>query len=472
MSLRRPLNLQLLIIILLLVASFSCRAASELSAYSASDPTPTKPLETAQAATPTSIPATQTPTYTPTSTLTPLPTATPTATFTPTPPPTPSPAQLGLFEGLWSKINENYLYPDFNGLDWDKVHDEYRQRIQAGLYMSDFYAAMEEMVQRLNDDHSFFLKPEEASDEDAEFAGENDFVGIGILTIPVPERERITVVLVFPGSPAERAGLRAHDSILAIDGKPVLDEKGFRRDLFIGPEGTEVEVTVQTPGEAARQVTLIRSRVMGAIPVPWSVHTSPGGKRIGYMLIPSFSDETIDDQVGENLGSMAVEGELDGLILDNRQNSGGADNVARGVLSYFTSGIQGYFVDRNGTKRPMSVIGNGDLDSDKLDLVVLVGKDTASFGEIFSGILQDSGRAHLIGEVTDGNMELLWGYDFEDGSRAWIAHEAFLPLNHPEVDWEETGIIPERIVATNWDEVTPQTDPAMVAALEYFDALP
>jgi hypothetical protein len=69
-------------------------------------------------------------------------------------------------------------------------------------------------------------------------------------------------------------------------------------------------------------------------------------------------------------------------------------------------------------------------------------------------------------------MELLWGYDFEDGSRAWIAREAFLPLNFTNPDWEETGILPNVTIVTQWDEVTQETDPAIAAALDYFDQKP
>ncbi len=75
----------------------------------------------------------------------------------------------------------------------------------------------------------------------------------------------------------------------------------------------------------------------------------------------------------------------------------------------------------------------------------------------------------MIGEVTNGNMELLWGYDFEDGSRAWIAREAFIPLKHPDQNWEESGIIPDATIASQWDEVTQENDPAVIAALNYFD---
>jgi C-terminal peptidase prc len=374
-----------------------------------------------------------------------------------------------VFDDLWQAVSDNYLYNDFNGLDWDSIRLEYSQIIQKGLTDEDFYAAMAEMISRLNDDHSVFLDPEAAARENADFAGENNFVGIGILTTAIPERDRIAIILTFPDSPAERAGLRPHDSILAADGVPVLDENGTRRDLLRGPAGTQVTLTVQSPGEEPRQVKLIRNRVNGPLPVFYTRLETPQGRKIGYILLTTFADETTDDQVAEAIQQLSQDAPLDGLVLDNRFNSGGADNVARGVLSFFTNGVLGYFVDREQIERPFQVIATDLHASSKLPLVVLVGRDTVSFGEIFSGVLRDSKRAYLIGEPTEGNIELLWGYDFEDGSRAWIAQEAFRPTNHPDQDWEVEGIVPDEIVVSHWDEVTLETDPVIQAALNYLD---
>jgi carboxyl-terminal processing protease len=411
-----------------------------------------------------------TPSLTPTPSPTPLPPSpTPSPTPTPTQVVTPSALQLRVFEDLWQTVNDEYLYPDFNGLDWNAVHDEISQRVKAGMTDADFYLAMDEMIFRLGDDHSSFLSPEQVREEDAEFAGENDFVGIGVLTNLVPERERITILAVFPGSPADKAGLLPHDSVLAVDGKPIMDESGFHREYLRGPEGSQVELTVQTPGEAPRQVSLKRQRVTGAVPVPYEVLTSSQGKRIGYVLLATFADDTVDDQLGEALRAMTASGPLDGLILDNRQNGGGADVVARGALSYFTKGVVGSFVNRHNDRRAMNVMGMDINGSSKLPLVVLVGANTVSFGEIYSGVLRDMGRATIIGDLTDGNVELLRGYDFEDGSRAWIANENFQPRNHPEQNWEASGIIPDITIPSNWDEVTLQTDPAVRAALDFLD---
>jgi len=451
-----------------LLVLLACQLTTRLG-----QPTPTSDLQRISKALP--QPASPTPTFTatplPTQTLTPTHTPLPTSTPTPTLIPTPSELQLKVFEELWHIVLVNYLYDDYNGLDWEEVGEDYRRRIQAGLTDADFYQAMEAMIHSLGDEHSVFLRPEEATEEDAEYAGENDYVGIGVLTSVVIERQRAVILVVFPGSPAEEAGLQSHDSILAVDGEPLVTEDSYRRDLFFGPENSSVELTVQTPGGEPRQVKLTRRRVTGSVPVPYTEMITQGGKRVAYILLVTFADETIDNQVELALKDLTSQGPLDGLILDNRQNSGGADDVTRSVLGYFTRGVLGHFIDRQGSRRAFNVIGSDINGSSKIPLVVLVGPGTVSFGEISSGVLRDSQRAYLIGGTTEGNVELLWGYDFDDGSRAWIAHETFRPKNHPEENWEETGIIPDIQAPSEWDLVTNDTDPAIIAALEYLDSL-
>lgn len=309
-------------------------------------------------------------------------------------------------------------------------------------------------------------------EEDAEYAGETDFVGIGVLSSVVKERQRAVILVVFPGSPAEKAGLRSHDSIIAVDGEQLVTEDGvYRRNLLIGLEGTTIELTVQTPGEEPRQVRITRRRIISSVPVPYNELITEGGKRVAYILLVTLADDTVDNQVEDALRELTADGPLDGVILDNRQNTGGADNITKAVLGFFTRGTMGHFMDRNKSRRALNVIGTDINGSSKVPLVVLVGPGTVSFGEISSGVLKDNGRAYLIGETTGGNVELLWGYDFEDGSRAWIAHETFRPKNHPDQVWEDTGIIPDLEAPSEWDLVTLETDPAVKAALEYLDTL-
>jgi carboxyl-terminal processing protease len=468
----KPRRRTLLLLMPLLVASLACQAA-----YRVVQSQPVFPTATQTAIARPSLTASPAPSLTSTRTPTPFPTRTP--TFTPTPPTpsltptlTPNPddlaLQLQVFEELWQIVATQYLYPDFNGLDWNALHQEYRQRIKAGMNNADFYLTMEEMISRLGDDHSVFLSPQDTQVEDAQYAGDFNYVGIGTLDEVIPERRLLTILLVYPGSPAEEAGLKAHDSILEIDGSPAVDENGNRLAALRGPEGSQVTLSVKSPGESPRIVEITRRQIQGALPVPYELLTSPGGKNIGYIFLPGLNDQTIARQVGKALLSMSKPEKLDGLILDNRENGGGANTMMESTLAYFTHGLVGHFANRH-SRESLTIPSRNVANSQKVPLAVLVGKGSASFGEIFSGILQDLGRAYLIGEQTDGNVEILSVYDFPDGSSAWIAHDAFQPLNHPTQDWEATGIIPAQIVASNWDEVTTQSDPAILAALDHFD---
>jgi carboxyl-terminal processing protease len=204
-----------------------------------------------------------------------------------------------------------------------------------------------------------------------------------------------------------------------------------------------VTLTVQRPGEAPRDVTLTRRRVAGFLPIDYCLVP---GTRIGYILLPTFLDETIADQTRAALQAMAP---LDGLVLDNRMNGGGLGSVTQEVLSLFTSGLQGYFVTREG-RDPLDLLPEDIGGSQTVPLVVLVGVDTVSYGEILSGVLRLRGRAPIVGAPTLGNVEQLRRYDFEDGSRAWIASAAFEPLGQSSGIWENTGITPDVLVPTRW----------------------
>ncbi len=399
-------------------------------------------------------------------------TAIPSPTLPPTQPVTPNAAdmvrQMQVFNELWTAVDENYLYADFNGLDWQAVRQDYTQRIRAGLSMPDFYLAMHQMVRGLGDEHSTYFSPEEAKEQDAEYAGTYDYVGIGVLSGVVEEKKRLVVILVFPGSPADQAGIRMHDSILTADGQPLVDEQGARLSLLRGVEGTSVQVEVQTPGQEPRTLTITRQRVNSILPVPYKVLNSPSGKRIGYIFIPTFNDSTIGTTIGNALREMTANGPLDGLVLDNRENGGGSSTVLEETMSYFINGTAGYFVEHD-TRYPLEIHGEDINGSQKVPLVVMVGDGTASFGEIFSGALHDLGRAYLVGEQTNGNVEILNIFNFSDGSRAWIASSTFQPVNDPTANWEATGITPDKAVPISWDEVTLETDPAVQAALAHFD---
>lgn len=375
--------------------------------------------------------------------------------------------QLRIFDELWKAVRDHYLDPDYNGADWAAVREETRARVEAGLSDEGFWLAMDEMLRELNDDHSCFLTPDQAVEQDHLSAGRLDYVGIGIIPGALPERERAVVLLVLPNSPAARAGLRPHDRLLSADGMPVCcDEAGsVYLDHVRGPEGSTVSLEVQTPGEPPRTVTVTRARVQTSIPV--QVRQLQEG--IGYLLIPTLKDETAVHQVGQGLLDLAADGEPSGLIIDLRINPGGSYSVLRGLLSFFTDGQLGHFVSRT-RARVLSVNGVDIGGSQRVGLVILVGRDTASYAEVLSGLLQETGRAQIVGSLTPGNVETVRSYNFEDGSRAWIAQETFRPFSG--TDWEETGIVPDVEIPLDWDEFTEEDDIQLEAALALLTQAP
>lgn len=369
--------------------------------------------------------------------------------------------QLKVFEQLTKNITDVYLYPDFNGLNWSKTVEKYRTKINAGLDTEAFYISMEELMVELNDDHSSFLSPVEVAATNAELNGKIDYVGIGVLIQPIPQKKRVTLLSVLPGSSAEHGGLKEHDSILAIDGIPI-GQNALNDSLRIrGPECSVVVLQVQSPGGKLREQAFVRFHITATLPIVSRLVHTTDGSRIGYIFLPSFFDETIPGQVKKALEDF---GPLDGLILDNRMNGGGSSSVVYPILSYFTSGTVGHFVSRKHTS-PLDVTADPVANSQDVPLVVLVGTHSASFGEIFSGALQDLGRAKIVGQTTLGNVETLQGFNFDDGSEAWIAAERFDPL-HSHADWEKTGIIPDVTAYADWDTFTFEDDPSVAAAVK------
>jgi carboxyl-terminal processing protease len=368
--------------------------------------------------------------------------------------------QLNVFEETVNTIEAVYIYPDFNGVDWPAIVSTYRGKIESGLDTESFYLEMDAMLAELGDEHSYFESPVEVAASEAELAGDNEFVGIGVSVLGQIDKRHATIIAVYPDSPAEHSGLKAHDSILAVDGLPVVENDMLQIQRVRGPECSAVLVTAQSPGEAPRDLMVIRHRISGGLPIDARLVPTTDGARIGYIMLPSFFDQTIPGKVAAALEDF---GELDGLILDNRLNGGGSSIVLEPILTYFTSGTLGTFTSRNGS-RPLTVDAHPIQNSQSVPLVILVGPDTVSFGEIFSGALRDFGRALIVGETTLGNVETLHGYTFEDGSRLWIAEETFDPaVSH--ADWETTGIVPDVQAYAEWDTFTFENDPSVDAAL-------
>lgn len=340
----------------------------------------------------------------------------PTLTTASTPPATlpGEQARREHLNSVWTIVKENYYRSDFGGVDWDRARAEIEPRVISATTEAEYRAALAAMVQRLGDGHSVYLGPAQALAEDLAMTGAGRYGGIGFIG---GWSDGLYVHAVFAGDAAERAGLRRRDRILAIDGSPPADIQTALAAIR-GPEGTRVRLTVRSPTEAPREMTLIRAQVQGrAHPQAVRLEIDP---RIGYLFVPTFGVADIGRLAHQELEKVAGP-DLSALIIDLRGNPGGED-VA--VVEFLGAFVMGDVLTHIGPKhRDVLSVRERSLFTRLagVPIAVLVDRGTASYAESVAAVLQSLRNAQIVGESTQGNTEFIKPFNLPDGSRLWVA---------------------------------------------------
>ena len=248
------------------------------------------------------------------------------------------------------------------------------------------------------DPHSAYL--EGASLERLDTMIDGSYAGLGLQV--VMDDSAVKVVSPMRGSPAEKAGVKAGDFITHLDGKLIY---GVELDDAVaqmkGPAGTQVRLTIYRPGrDAPFDVTVTRG-VISLQPV-----TSDLQGNVGIISVNEFSHDVGKDVQGaiRTLTAQA-KGHLAGLVLDLRQNPGGALDEAVALSDLFISdGVivsqRGRITSENDVYRAETVFP-GDA-AKGTPLIVLIDAGSASASEIVAGALQDHHRALIMGERSFG----------------------------------------------------------------------
>ncbi|NWG22450.1 MAG: PDZ domain-containing protein [Chloroflexi bacterium] len=359
-----------------------------------------------------------------------------------------------IFEDVWRTVYDHYLYADFGGVDWQGLRAEYETRITFQQTRDEFYETMIELVAQLNDNHSRFVPPAAVEAEDATASGREVRVGIGVVVQPKPDGG--FVQLVFPDSPAARAGLRPRDRIIAVDGRPYVAADG---DLH-GALGTPVRLTIARPGAKLSDVMLVRQEVRDSI-LPY-YRRFPGD--IGYVAIPTLWVSDMGEQVSGALTDLVASGPLRGLVLDVRSNRGGWGEVLSAVLSHFVRGQAGVFFGRDYV-RPLVIEppAGPDLRNLSAGLVVLIDDNTASYAEVMAAVLQAEAGAIVVGTRSAGNTETIYAHTLRDGSRLWLAQEGFRLRSGANL--EGAGVAPDVLLDVDWTRYSEDDDPQLLEAL-------
>jgi carboxyl-terminal processing protease len=256
------------------------------------------------------------------------------------------------------------------------------------------YGAIQGMLNTL-DPYSTLLKPDEYKELEIETKG--SFTGIGIV-ITIKD-DILTVVAPIEDTPAWRAGIKAGDKILKIDGKST---KGMSLleavKLLRGPKGTKVTITILRNDKDIKNITLVRD----VIPIV-SVKSKFIKPAYGYIRITSFQENTPRELV-EKLKKLEKEHQIKGLIIDLRNNPGGLLSSAIDVADEFLE--KGIIVSVKGKKEKNKMIFRAHPNpagrKHHYPIVILINHGTASASEIVTGALKDNYRAVVIGQKSFG----------------------------------------------------------------------
>jgi carboxyl-terminal processing protease len=270
------------------------------------------------------------------------------------------------------------------------------------------HGAIQGMLRSL-DPHSSFLSREAYNELQIDTKGE--FGGIGIVI--TLKNNMVTVISPIEGSPAHKAGVKAGDLIIKVDGEQTKDIKLWEAVKKIrGKKGTTVVITVKRKGLAeTKDLSIVRD----IIPLE-SVRSYELKPSYGYVRITNFRDRTFDDVKAalKKLESQKIP--LKGLILDLRDNPGGLLDQAVRIADIFLE--EGRIVSVKGRLKTHSKSYSAHVDDEKRDypIVLLINGGSASASEIVAGALQDHGRALVLGATSFGKGSVQAVEPLRDGS--------------------------------------------------------
>jgi len=357
------------------------------------------------------------------------------------------------------------------------LQNEILQKLKSGFYREVEVKSLEEsavagMLTGLDDPYTSYLSPDDYTAYRQHIGGSYSGVGMSVEM----KGKFVTVVTVFPDSPAEKAGVRADDAIIEVDGGSVA---GMSLEQVVarikGPEDTSVKIklfraddpdtALALPGADSdhlpsagqvQELTIERRSI--EVPVVIARIEEAGDRKVQYLHFLQFtggSSETLREEVEK-----AVEQEgIDTIVLDLRGNSGGFLEEAVSVASIFIA--EGPIVTTEGLHSPKQVFeAQGGVVGDPR-VYLLIDRFSASASEIVAGALKDTKRATLVGETTFGKGLVQTVEPLSNGGALKLTTSVyFTPAG---TDINDKGIDPH-VVAPD-DEATPEVDETLQKAL-------
>lgn len=320
--------------------------------------------------------------------------AAPAAPSAPAAAPRAASKEFALVTEVWNILQQDYV--ERNRLDSEKLTQ----------------GAVRGMIEALNDPYTAYIDPNSFRVDQESLRG--SFEGIGA-AVAVRDGQ-IIIVSPFTSSPAEKAGVRPGDAILAINGEPT---KGLNLQEAVlkirGARGTSVKITIRHAGEKESiDLQIVRADVRIE-----TVSLNVSDDKLAVLRITQFNQRT-DQEVRAALEE-ARRRDVKGIILDLRNNPGGLLDVTVNVASQFLKeGLVLYEVDNQGRRTDWPVQPGGLALG--LPVVVLANQYSASGSEVLAGALQSAKRATLVGVKTFGKGSVNIIRSLSDGGGLYVTH--------------------------------------------------
>lgn len=322
-------------------------------------------------------------------------------------------------------------------------------------------AAINGIIDSLGDPHTAYISAEDYRLTSEDIGG--SFEGIGC-TVNDFDGE-ITIVTVFDGSPAERAGVRSGDVILEVDGESIADwSLQLAVQRIRGPAGTTVNLLVRHSDGTEELLPVVRDRIVVPSVRSQQINDREGNAvaDIGYIWISQFTEDTRDD-LGDLLEA-AANADVSKLIIDLRGNPGGTLNG--------TIAATGEFIDEAVIMREIHRDGEEEVFRDRpggrgvdMQLAILINGASASGSEVMAAALRDHGRAVLIGEVTAGKGTVNIPRRLSDGSVLYVSIARWISPNGTVI--EGVGVIPDIEIAQPDTGFEADLDVQLMTAIDY-----
>ncbi len=356
---------------------------------------------------------------------------------------------LRVFNSVWDLVNRKHYDPKFQGVDWNAAAAAFGPKAAAAPDDTTLYTTLNAMLAPLNDSHTHALTPAQATERYTQVRARTGFNMTRV-------DGRWIVSEVLPASPAEQAGVKPGWIVVARNNEPLGERLDFR------PKEGE-EASWDFLDEHDQKVRLS----------PAARKLSIGPRQIARELDGGFVYLRFDEFDGRDrrwLGrELAKHPSAPGVVIDLRRNPGG-ETFSLGITigEFFDHAVDcGTFVTRGGSR---SVKNSWQLGSANYrgKVVVLVDGATGSAAEIFSAVLQDHGRATIIGRRTAGAVLASWFYRLPDGGELQLSREDYFAPKGRRI--EGNGVEPDIVVRRTLEDVRSGRDRDLEEALRVLRA--